>query len=102
MSSFTDPRNKILKISVFKIYVSQFRISLVRTGSDAVKHLLSFFRRLSDEIGPGHTPAEHLFFLSKKRRIFFISWAPDHYIDTFERGVKGRQIGILNSMRVHQ
>ena len=92
-----NPLNNILKISVFKIYVSQLRISLVTTGSDAVKHLLLFFKQLSDEIGSrSHTclgsrkiqnyvskfllKSEHLFFLSKKRRIFFISWAPDHFI----------------------
>ena len=113
-----NPRNKILKISVFKNYVSQLRISLVTTGSDAVKHLLIFFKRLLDEIGSrSHTclgsikiqnyesefllKSEHLFFLSKKRRIFlyFLGTWP---LYTFEKGVKGMQIGILNSVRAHQ
>ena len=67
------------------------------TGSDAFKHLLLFFKRLSDEIcyrsytclgfiqiqnyvSEFLLKSEHLFFLSKRRRFFFISWAPDHYI----------------------
>ena len=89
-------KKNIKKITVFKVYVSQLRISLVTTGSDAVKHLLLLFKPLSDEIGSrSHTcpgsikiqnyvseflrKTDHLFFQSKKRRIFFISWAPDHY-----------------------
>ena len=46
-----NPRNNIMGISVFKIHVSQLCISLVTTGSDAVEHLVLFFKRLSDEIG---------------------------------------------------
>ena len=101
---------------MFKNYVSQLRISLVTTGSDAVTHLLLFFKRLSDEICyRSHTcldsiqiqnylsefllKTEHLFFQSKKQRTFFISWAP---LYTFEKGVKGMLIGILNSMRALQ
>ena len=51
MLSSTRSSKKIQKISVFKNYVSQLRISSVTTGSDAVKHLLLIFKRLSDEIG---------------------------------------------------
>ena len=102
-------------ISVFKNYVSQLRISLVTTGSDAL--LLLFFKRLSDEIGyRSHTclgsikiqnyvreflrKTEHLFFSVKKTKnlFYFLGTWP---LSTFEKGVKGMQIGISNSIRAH-
>ena len=112
-----NPRNKIKKISVFKNYVSQLRISLVTTGSDAVKHLLLFFKRLSDEIGSrSHTclcsikilnyvsefllKSEHFFSVKKTKNLFYFLGTWPLY--TFEKGVRGMQIGILNSMRAHQ
>ena len=110
-------RKNMKKISVFKTYVSQLRISLVTTGSDAVKNLLIFFKRLSDEIGSmSHTclgsikiqnyvsefllKSEHLFFSQKTKNLFYFLGTWPLY--TFEKGVKGIQIGILNSMRAHQ